>query len=497
LKTSEDIFLLIKSMSKTEKSYFKKFFTKVQGEENNYLKLFDEINRQKNYNERAIKEKFSKESFGKNLTFTKNYLYNLLLESLESYHKEQSDNIKLNSLISRIDVLFNKNLLPLAVKLVEKSKRIAYLTRSYPQLLTIINWEKKLALVTLSPDKFEAGIDNIYEEEKNIFKTLSNLTEYKYLSDKLHGITAKGDIFRNKEDKIKAENIIANPLFRDEGLAISRNAKYFFYHTLSTYYFTVYDYNAAYINLKKLITIFESDDNKLVWDRYNYFITLQNLSHCAFILEKYSEVKLLLDKTGKLIEAENLLPEDYIFYIKIRSFILNLNYFKITQKFDKALKFIENNKNLLDTLQGIRDEEIKNIAYITICSLYTQSGDFEKALHWNNLIINNSNPDIRSDIYCAARIIDLIIHYELNNLDNLYYSLKSAHRYLSSRHKVYKFEDKILQSIKEIAKTGPGNELRELFSDLRNDLVEIFKDPLEYQFTSYFDIIGWLDTKLK
>ncbi len=44
VKSSDDIFKLIKSLSKQEKSYFKKFASAFSDEEgSNYLKLFDEL----------------------------------------------------------------------------------------------------------------------------------------------------------------------------------------------------------------------------------------------------------------------------------------------------------------------------------------------------------------------------------------------------------------------------------------------------------------------
>ena len=56
---SEDLHKLIKSLSQSEKRFFKIYASRhVIGEQNNYVQLFDAIANQKNYNEKAIKEKF-------------------------------------------------------------------------------------------------------------------------------------------------------------------------------------------------------------------------------------------------------------------------------------------------------------------------------------------------------------------------------------------------------------------------------------------------------
>ena len=75
---SEDLFLLIRSLSQTEKAYFKKFiFNQSKEGDTVYLKLFDAIDRQKIYDEAAIKSQFKGASFTRQLTKAKYDLYNL------------------------------------------------------------------------------------------------------------------------------------------------------------------------------------------------------------------------------------------------------------------------------------------------------------------------------------------------------------------------------------------------------------------------------------
>ena len=97
MKVSDDLFQLIKSMSKSEKGYFKKFASKhTIGEKNIYVKLFDAMDRIDEYNELLIKKKFAGEKFADKLYSTKNYLFNLILKALSSYHAEKFAVSKLN-----------------------------------------------------------------------------------------------------------------------------------------------------------------------------------------------------------------------------------------------------------------------------------------------------------------------------------------------------------------------------------------------------------------
>src|SRR6266508_3161575 len=82
------LYRLIKSLSKTEKAYFKKYASRhVLGRQNKYTALFNTIAGSLNgYDEKEIKKKFYNEKFVKNFPVMKNYLSEMILKSLNSYY---------------------------------------------------------------------------------------------------------------------------------------------------------------------------------------------------------------------------------------------------------------------------------------------------------------------------------------------------------------------------------------------------------------------------
>jgi len=74
MKPSTELFDLVKSLTKSEKRFFK-LSSSLQSGEKNYLKIFYVIDRQKSYDEEAIKEQFKKETFIKHFPSEKNHLY--------------------------------------------------------------------------------------------------------------------------------------------------------------------------------------------------------------------------------------------------------------------------------------------------------------------------------------------------------------------------------------------------------------------------------------
>ena len=105
---NEYLYYLIKSLSKSEKRHFRLY---NKGDSNNYLLLFDAIEKQSHYDGIKIKETFKKKDFIKQLHVTKNYLNNQILKSLKSYHSKISKSAELKELIRDIEILLKKDIL--------------------------------------------------------------------------------------------------------------------------------------------------------------------------------------------------------------------------------------------------------------------------------------------------------------------------------------------------------------------------------------------------
>ncbi|MEZ4950160.1 MAG: hypothetical protein R2784_12335 [Saprospiraceae bacterium] len=69
-------------------------FANIQEGEKNYLKLFDLVSNQEEYDEESVKEAFKGEKIVNSLHVTKNYLVKLILKSLKLYYSGQKGEIK-------------------------------------------------------------------------------------------------------------------------------------------------------------------------------------------------------------------------------------------------------------------------------------------------------------------------------------------------------------------------------------------------------------------
>ena len=178
MKSSSELFELIHSLNKTEKRYFKLHVAKYNYAESNYLKLFDALDRQEAYDEKAIRKYFQKETFVLQLNVTKKYLFKLIMKSLNAFHADMSVNSRLNEMLINVEVLYDKGLFIPLQNILTKAKNIAVRYEKFPQLLEIIRWEKRM----MSAKDFKGTNANkarlLIAEERSIFEKLTNHSNY-------------------------------------------------------------------------------------------------------------------------------------------------------------------------------------------------------------------------------------------------------------------------------------------------------------------------------
>ena len=113
--------------------------------------------------------------------------------------------------------------------------------------------------------------------------------------------------------------------------------------------------------------------------------------------------------------------------------------------------------------------------YYYIAYAYFGKGDYRTSLRWVSKIISNKT-DLRSDILCFSRLLNLILHIELDNQLQLEY--------------VFKFLKK------SITPLNPKTQ-RESFLSFKTELLQQLNDPHEHRALEYFDFISWLDSKIE
>ncbi len=499
MKASDDLFQLIKAMSKSEKGYFKKYASKhTIGEKNIYIKLFDAIDSKSEYNEDEIKAKFKGEKFASSLYSTKNYLFNLILKSLSSYHSERFAVSKLNMMMIELNVLFEKGLyrqfrtlLNKAIALAKENDKPFYLALLYNKALTSV-------ATAYFANNDELNYEELKKDTLENINTLETNEGYHILYNDMFFFTKETANIRNDKDLEKLNRIISNPLLKDGTNAVTFDAKFKYFTIMGHYYRLVNDKPNWLKFRKELVNLMESDKKYIKENPRNYVLALNNYLYACVYTGLDKEFNLYLKKLNDFAKQfEN--KKEYL-DMQSRIFLLvsdlELSY---------ALKSIrpDNLKNIIEKIElgfgkfsTVIDENRKISLYNRIAYACFILKDFDKSILYLNRILNAANPKIEPEQHIFARIRSLIVHFEAGNYELLEYSVKSTKRFLEKTNRIFKFEKLILDFINKAVNFSSDAERIELYEKLKYDINKISNDKFEKNILEQFDFISWIDSKL-
>ncbi len=493
-KPSDSLFQLIKSLTGQEKRYFKIFASRhTIGEKNNYLKLFDAIDKQVEYDETEIKEKCKKEKFIKQLFVVKGYLYEMILKSQDAYYTESSIEIQLKHWVHYIEILYNKALYDQCKKMIEKAEKQAVKHEYYLVLLDIIDWKFKLARVITATKTFEDGLDVLHQQKQVVVEKISNHYQYKWLNAKLISTTMRKGWFPRSTEEIQKEYdpIMAHPIFENEENALSLQSKILFHNTFSAYFHLKGDNQKSYSHSKEAEKILSENIFLIDINQEDYIACLSNLIFTSMFLVKYQE-------TFQYINIlKNINPRSKMLQAKIitSAYLPEIISYNINGNIDAGLKLIPEVVNKLLLYEShINPKEILYLKYNFAC-LYFKAGEFNESSHWLFKILNDSAINYLPDLHSKARILNLMVHSELKNDDLLPYVLRSTYRFLLKQKKLYKFEKRVIDFIRNSSNVSSKNTIAS-FKSLKLDLIELSKDPYEKKAIDFFGFINWVDKKI-
>ena len=497
MKPSTELFQLIKSLSKSEKRYFK-LSSSLQSGEKNYMKLFDAIEFQSEYDEATLKKKFVKETFIKHLPSEKNHLYNLILKSLRGFYSDKSAAAILQEQLRNIELLFDKALYKECGKIIRKAKNIAYNYEKYYFLLDLIDWEKILIEEEYLRGMFDKDLTKLLEEESECLHKLRNLAEYQMLYSKINFAFRTGGYARSDEEQLIVDEIANYHLIKGKNTALSTKAATACYYIKGLCATTERNLDDTYTNFMKVVTIME--DNPMIMKELpkRYVKALYNVMFAYMDYKDWDNCLAMIEKLKGLEKKKGF--ESIDVQLKIFTFPHNAELLVCINKgdFEKAIiNVIPVIIKGIEQYDGkINNEEVM-LFYYNIARAYFGGSDYKSALKYINLVLNDSEAGLREDVYAFARLVNLIIHYELGNYDLLDYTIKSTKRFVAKSQRNYKFETVFLRDFKKLLKNKDSSAMQKHYVDFRNQLEDVLKNSYEKAANEYFDFLSWLDSKIK
>ncbi len=496
--TSLSLFQLIHAMTKAEKRHFKLYahYHSSSNHKMNYVHLFDSIEKQKIYDEEKIKQSgIVKREY---LPMLKNYLHNLILESMRVLESKGNDiDTRLSNMLHHARIMRRKGLTEEEFKFLTKVKKLAL---KHERWITAL--EALMSIRKVMTRKEEKNTEQVDEEIRGTFMKLSNLHDYLKIHSRVDHSLKKSEVQRGHASEA-VKQLMKHPLLGNEAKGLSAEAKRLYYSSRSQYYYFTGDYRRFYKLFIKNVRFVENNLSTLEFPELAYSSALNNLTIAQCMLKKHKDALITIAKHRSVIKKD----ETAMMHAFMYSNINETNYYLATGNFEKGKHTVEKiEKEIARLASAPYTQQVSlvfNMAYI-----YFGSGNFHKSLECINKIINQTASGLREDIQVWSHILRILIHYELNTKEIIPHLLITSYRFLLKREQLHKVEENILIFIQRliktdtrpISKTALKPSKKALLIECRrfhHELLLIIRNPEEKKALHYFDLISWLESKME
>lgn len=500
MKDSDELFLLIKSLSSSEKRYFKLFASQAKKEENNYVLLFDFMDRfgEQNYDENILKQRLRKHSFVKQLHVTKNYLYQLILKSLRNYYNISCES-RLQELLKDAEFLFRKKLYKQCEKILLKAEEMAVQNERYTYLYEVYKFQERiLSYLSLSAKEEIECLQQLALKRKETMLLLGNQEEYRDIWFKLYTFSKEfGFEIRNKEMERKLMEIMNHPLLLHPKTALCFESLRFYYTTYNTYYSIVNDIEQAVVCNKKLLELYEQSETRIRNNLKAYIAAFYNYTNRCIYSHRIDELEKSINKFkaipslyADVITKEQ--EEEIVIFLVVQELVL----FQMQGRYDEAEKWISVKQQDIIHLENINDKRWLVYLYYYIAYVYFVRGKYKLSLQWINKLLNGFHEDFVPQWQSYARVLKLILYYELGYTDLMEHVIRSTYRFLLKKNRLLDTERIVLNGLRKIPHTDKPKEIKLFFSFVREELKKVGTDRINYDYKNNLDLLAWVESKI-
>ncbi|QKJ63871.1 hypothetical protein [Flavobacterium sp. M31R6] len=489
------LFVLIKSLSKSEKRQFKIFASRLETSSNTkFIELFNILDKSEVYDEKLIlKNGLIKKVQLSNL---KSYLYKQILVSIRLNIPSQNIRYQLREQIDFAAILYNKGLYKQSLKILDKTKQQAIENDEKYMAFEIVEFEKLIESQYITRS-IQGRADElvIQAKELNYRNTISS--KLSNLSLQLYGIMLKTGFVKSDEEYKYIDDYFNKHIAHLDQSKFEFREKYWFYNANLWRSFLVQDFLSCYKYAYKWVTLFYDNKNMIFLNPVFFLKGNHYLLESLFMLKYKSNFKKYLELLEETINDPRFPVNDNIASLSFLYLYNNkLNYHILEGTFDESEYLVPVILNKMKVHSEHLDEHHEMMFYYKIACIYFGNEKYQECIVYLEKIINNKNLTMREDLMCFARILCLIAHYELGRDYYLENQLKNTYKFLLKMNDLHEVQKEIIRFLKNLSNLYPS-DIKKEFIKMRERFIELEKNTYEKRAFLYLDIISWLESKIE
>jgi hypothetical protein len=491
----DNLFVLVKSLSKSEKRQFKLYVGRLGvNEDSKFLTLFNILEKLSVYDESTILKKgiVKKEQ----LSNLKAHLYKQILISLRLNPSHQNIRIQIREQLDFATILYHKGLYKQSLKILDKAKNLAISNEEKNVAYEIVELEKVIESQyitrSLSNRADELSIQAKELSQQNVLASkLSNL------SLQLYGLFLKTGYVKNDKESKRVIKYFNARLPKHDINTLGFREKLWLYKAHLWYSFLMVDFLSCYKYAAKWVDLFYENKDQITLNPVFFLRGNHYLLEALFYLRHYDKFKESLIRF-EAVTKESWFPVDDnidgLTFLYIYNNKFNLHFME--GSFKNGLPLIDEVLERLKNYNDRIDEHHIMVFYYKIASMYFGAGEHKKCILYLEKIISNKTLQMREDLLCFARILNLVAHYEAGMDYNLDVLIRSTYKFLIKMEDLYEVQKEFIRFLRGLGEIFP-NEVRKEFIKLHKKLKEYEDDPYQSRAFLYLDIISWLESKIQ
>ncbi len=495
ISNSAYLFGLIKSLTKAEKRNFRLYAKRNQDDDNMlFIQLFDALDKMNSFDEGLLMKRLGDISKGQ-LSNLKRHLYHQILKSLRLIHTSRIKSIDIRENIDYAHVLYAKGLYLQSLKILQRAKMMALKEELDLLHLEIVEFQKVIEsrhITHTGPIKNDALTVEAGEvlARVDVSILLSNLRV------RLHGYYIKNSHVKNEEERREAISFFESNLPDIDEKALGYMERIYLYQCYVWHYYILLDFNMCYRYAMKWVSVFEDKPELKLIDRDLYMRGFHYVLTAAFHARDRESLQKNLDllqqfrksNYAKFNENSKIFSFLYVHWARLNQHFLNGTYEEGVKILPRTLRRIKRYED------RIAPHRLMVFNY-KIAWMYLGNGEPGKAVTYITRIINDDAAGFREDIQGYSRLLYLMVHYDLDNIELLFYLVKRVDRFFKKAVSTNRLQKGTLSFFKKI-RSIPISDRMECFIEFERELREIQKDPYEQRAFMYLDIHSWVKARI-
>lgn len=488
---SESLIHLINNLTKQEKKEFSLYISNKP--EKDYIFLFRLIDDKKISDPEELKMSFLAVKPASSFNTVVIYLFDLLIDILTRLRTEQDSYYLLFNELLHARVLYEKSMYQECFQVLKKVKEKAVYYENHFALLVAQRLELNYLLTLDFEDMDEQKLLNKQYKMNNTLKSIRQLNEQSSLYELLKYRMINRGASRSLEETQKLDDLVTSEISivasaGVENFEIKKNHQLF----QANYFITVGDYKAAFNSFVELNKLFE--ENSHLWNNppVYYLMTVEGMLESLRIMHNYEGMNYFIEKLTKLSSPSSSFQLNVTYVI----FIYRLFSFIDAGDFDKAGMWIaEHQASLIDKMLLLKEQQQAEMS-LYIALIHLGNGEYRKARKRLSATIGRGHL-YSLPLFRTIRIVNVMIHYELGDVDYIQSEIRSIKREMS-KNKGYnlKVESFLLKFLNYSFADTNRKKRAQIWESMAEEVHALYADKYETQILRKFDFVAWVEAKI-